>query len=152
MNNFLHNICDSELFIENFIYEYNIFLPPFPSLAPLPLSPPNFMSSSFLKLSDAWVYDHLLQYEEPSGTISLKKTYSPSPAASVRRGISWAPPSPMLGGIFVWLHLGCTFLVHVISTTASRVGKGPVVSLQMSTASGSCLLPPPPGLSLSLRG
>lgn len=50
MNNFLHDVYDSELFIENFIYEYNIFLPPFPSLAPPPLFPPNFMSSFFLKL------------------------------------------------------------------------------------------------------
>lgn len=53
MNNFLHNVYDSELFIENFIYEYNIFLPPFPFLAPLPLSPPNFMSSSFLRLPES---------------------------------------------------------------------------------------------------
>lgn len=33
----------------------------------------------------------------------------PPPAASVRRGISWAPPSPMLGfGLALsWLHISC---------------------------------------------
>lgn len=52
--------------------------------------------------------------------------------------------SPSLAHAGIWAgFILAAHLLYAMPATASRVCKGPVVSLQMSTASGSCLCPLP---------
>lgn len=128
MSNFLRDVYDSELFIENFIYEYNIFLPPFPSLTHPLRFPPNFMSSSFLKLSEStWYYVGIGPSTAVWGAFGddiPEEDLLPPPSASVRCGISWAPPSPMLGGILAGFILAAQLLCMHASHCESCV-QGP---------------------------